>query len=78
LVDIKHQFNKKFKVSPNGAVIIRPDGFIAWKSKSLDNHEQHFVTKTLSNVVSSLLLTTGRRIKEDLVKTQEYCVGGQK
>lgn len=68
LVDINHHFNKKFTVSPNWAVLIRPDGFIAWKSKSLDNHDPDSVTKILSYVVSSLLLTTGRRIKENLVK----------
>src|SRR5919106_436070 len=68
LVDINHHFENKFTVSPNRAILIRPDGFIAWRSKSLDNHDQYSVTKMLSNVVSSLLLTTGRRIKENLVK----------
>jgi hypothetical protein len=68
LVDINHHFENKFTVSPNRAILIRPDGFIAWRSKSLDNHDQDSVTKMLSNVVSSLLLTTGRRIKENLVK----------
>ena len=68
LIDINHHFENKFTVSPNRAILIRPDGFIAWRSKSLDNHDQDSVTKMLSNVVSSLLLTTGRRIKENLVK----------
>ena len=68
LVDINHHFENKFTVSPNRAILIRPAGFIAWRSKSLDNHDQDSVTKMLSNVVSSLLLTTGRRIKENLVK----------
>jgi len=60
LVDINHHFYKRFAVSPDGAVLIRPDGFIAWRSKSLENHKQDSATKKLSNIISSLLFATER------------------
>jgi 2-polyprenyl-6-methoxyphenol hydroxylase-like FAD-dependent oxidoreductase len=56
LVDIDRHFYKRFAVSLDGAVLIRPDGFIAWRSKSLENHKQDYATKKLSNIISSLLL----------------------
>src|SRR5918996_5346123 len=64
LVDITGHFHKRFALSFDGAVLIRPDGFIAWRSRSLNNYKQNSATKKLSNIVSSLLLV--KRITEDL------------
>jgi hypothetical protein len=55
LVDIDRHFYKRFAVSLDGAVLIRPDGFIAWRSRSLNNYKQNSATKKLSNIISSLL-----------------------
>src|SRR5919106_1854227 len=62
LVDIDRHFYKRFAVSFDGAVLIRLDGYIAWRSKSLENHKQDSATKKLSNIISSLLFATSRRI----------------
>ena len=69
LVDINCHFYKRFALSFDGAVLIRPDGFVAWRSRSLYNYKQDSATKKLRNIVSSVLLVTSRRITEDLVKT---------
>jgi putative polyketide hydroxylase len=51
-IDVSHKFNLKYGISHGGAALVRPDGFIAWKSKSTDkNHNQNFKSYFKSIVI---------------------------
>jgi putative polyketide hydroxylase len=49
--DVNHLWNAAYGASDSGAVLIRPDGFVAWRTK--DGRSDH--SATLSNVVATIL-----------------------
>ena len=53
LVDINHEWPNKFGVSLTDAVLVRPDGFVAWRSKTTDVYHE----RSLDRVLKSLLRT---------------------
>jgi putative polyketide hydroxylase len=40
LQDINHRWSAVYGVDPDGAVLIRPDGFVAWRRRSADGGAQ--------------------------------------
>lgn len=48
LQDVEHQFESRYQVSSSGAVLIRPDGFIAWKAPSDENARPEYMQDVLS------------------------------
>ncbi|QIM48730.1 FAD-dependent monooxygenase [Pusillimonas sp. DMV24BSW_D] len=45
------QFTHRYQVSKSGAVLIRPDGFIAWKATSNQNAQEPFMKDVLSCIM---------------------------
>ncbi|HEX7735968.1 MAG TPA: FAD-dependent monooxygenase [Ktedonobacteraceae bacterium] len=54
LNDVENRFSKTYGVTSAGAVLIRPDGFIAWRSKGAEENVQE-ARQVLSATLSSLL-----------------------
>ncbi len=54
LIDTGNTFCDAYGISASGAVLVRPDGFIAWRSRGVGEHEQD-AEQTLMSVLSSLL-----------------------
>ncbi|WP_158609119.1 FAD-dependent monooxygenase [Pusillimonas sp. NJUB218] len=48
LQDVEHQFESRYQVSSSGAVLIRPDGFIAWKAPSDENARPGYMEDVLA------------------------------
>ena len=48
------EYGKRYNVSPSGAVLVRPDGFVAWSTKSLDmvgNDAESVMAAVMARVV---------------------------
>ena len=45
-------FTAAYGISPSGATLVRPDGFIAWRSKSLDGDPGAELTRVLSGLLA--------------------------
>lgn len=54
LLDREKRFCETYGISTNGAVLVRPDGFIAWRSKTGQVNEQA-AEQTLTQVLTTLL-----------------------
>lgn len=54
LVDVEGTFEDRFGLSDTGAVLLRPDGFIAWRATEL----QPSAARDLENALSSVLMRT--------------------
>ena len=46
--DVHQRFQEAYGVRPNGAVLVRPDGFIAWRSKTATAQPEHELDQALS------------------------------
>jgi len=55
LIDAGHKFCDAYGITATGAVIVRPDGFIAWRSRATEELEQE-VEQALMQALSTLLL----------------------
>jgi putative polyketide hydroxylase len=51
LLDPKQQWTSIYKIAPDGAVLVRPDGFVAWRSEKMDIAPQ----RTLEHILNSVL-----------------------
>ena len=51
IADPEGRFAEAYGISPSGAVIVRPDGFIGWRAKNAEGASFHRV----SNALASLL-----------------------
>jgi 2-polyprenyl-6-methoxyphenol hydroxylase-like FAD-dependent oxidoreductase len=49
--DPEHAFPAAYGITPGGAVLVRPDGFVAWRAKTADDA----AARTLSGVLMSIL-----------------------
>lgn len=54
LIDADHHFCETYGINTDGAVLVRPDGFIAWRSNAAKASQQ-VVEQTLTQVFSVLL-----------------------
>ena len=54
LLDSEHRFCATYGISESGAVLVRPDSFIAWRSKTAQASEQE-AEQTLTQVLTTLL-----------------------
>jgi glutathione S-transferase len=52
LRDVDRNFVQAYGITPSGAVIVRPDGFVAWRSKSLEDNPERVLTKQFSALLS--------------------------
>jgi 2-polyprenyl-6-methoxyphenol hydroxylase-like FAD-dependent oxidoreductase len=57
LADPQSRFPEAYGISPSGAVLIRPDGFVAWRADEVNPH----VEQTLADVFARLLQTAVAR-----------------
>src|SRR5215469_12200560 len=55
LIGAGHKFCDAYGITATGAVIVRPDGFIAWRSRATEELEQE-VEQALMQALSTLLL----------------------
>jgi 2-polyprenyl-6-methoxyphenol hydroxylase-like FAD-dependent oxidoreductase len=51
LTDPSGQFADAYGISPTGAVLVRPDGFVAWRAKSADGASPEVFTGVLNSVL---------------------------
>ena len=54
LIDIGHRFCDAYGITRSGAVLVRPDGFIGWRSRAAAEREQE-AAQTLTQALSTLL-----------------------
>jgi len=54
LIDVGHRFCDAFGITKSGAVIVRPDGFIGWRSRVAEENEQK-AEQVLTQALSTLL-----------------------
>ncbi len=54
LIDVGHRFCDAFGITSSGAVIVRPDGFIGWRSRVAEENEQK-AEQSLTRALSTLL-----------------------
>jgi len=40
-----------YGISPQGAVLVRPDGFVAWRSKSMDAAPGAMLARTMAKIL---------------------------
>ncbi len=45
-------FSEAYGISPNGAVLVRPDGYVAWKEKSLGSKSESRMKEALSRILA--------------------------
>ncbi|SEP94699.1 2-polyprenyl-6-methoxyphenol hydroxylase [Virgibacillus subterraneus] len=51
LKDYSNSFRKKYDVGMEGAVLIRPDGFIAWRSKEMTEHPNELIHEVFNRLL---------------------------
>lgn len=51
LVDVQGKFLPAYGISATGATLVRPDGFIAWRSQVLAEEPEHLLTHTLAKLL---------------------------
>ncbi len=54
LIDASHRFCDAYGITSGGAVIVRPDGFIGWRSRGVEANEQE-AEQALTQALSTLL-----------------------
>jgi len=54
LIDAGHRFCDAYGITSSGAVIVRPDGFIGWRSRVVEENEQE-AEQALTQALSTLL-----------------------
>jgi putative polyketide hydroxylase len=54
LIDAGHRFCDAYGITPTGTVIVRPDGFIGWRSRGTEENEQE-AKQALTQALSTLL-----------------------
>src|SRR5947209_16875353 len=51
LVDVNGSFYAAYAIPPAGAVLVRPDGFIAWRSEHQEKEPERAIEQALSNLL---------------------------
>jgi 2-polyprenyl-6-methoxyphenol hydroxylase-like FAD-dependent oxidoreductase len=51
LIDTENKWQAKMGVSPDGAVLLRPDGFVAWRSRTVTADPQSSLVQVLSQIL---------------------------
>lgn len=52
LIDVEGKFNERFGIGDTGAVLVRPDGFIAWRAQQLGPNAATDIGKALASILS--------------------------
>jgi 2-polyprenyl-6-methoxyphenol hydroxylase-like FAD-dependent oxidoreductase len=51
LLDVENNWQTKMDISAKGAVLVRPDGFVAWRANTLDIHAESVLEQVLSHIL---------------------------
>jgi len=51
LLDLENGWTAKMGVSPEGAVLVRPDGFVAWRTRTLTASAESVLEQVLSHIL---------------------------
>src|SRR5947209_10921905 len=51
LVDVNGSFDAAYAITPAGAVLVRPDGFIAWRSEHQEKEPERAIEQALSSLL---------------------------
>jgi hypothetical protein len=51
LLDLEHGWSTGMGVSPEGAVLVRPDGFVAWRSSTLATEPGPLLEQVLAHIL---------------------------
>ena len=51
LVDVNGSFYAAYGITPAGAVMVRPDGFIAWRSERQEKEPERAIEQALSSLL---------------------------
>lgn len=51
LLDLEHGWSTGMGVSPEGAVLVRPDGFVAWRSRTLTTAPASLLEQVLAHIL---------------------------
>jgi putative polyketide hydroxylase len=51
LIDTENKWQAKMGVSADGAVLLRPDGFVAWRSRGVGGDPESTLVKVLSQIL---------------------------
>jgi putative polyketide hydroxylase len=52
LVDVENTFSTRFGLADTGAVLVRPDGYIAWRAKELKPDSEEALVQALLSVLA--------------------------
>ena len=52
LMDVDHRWHVSYTVTPTGAVLVRPDGFIGWRAKEANEHPEQTFELAFSTLLS--------------------------
>jgi 2-polyprenyl-6-methoxyphenol hydroxylase-like FAD-dependent oxidoreductase/glutathione S-transferase len=55
LRDPQGAFAETYGITPSGAVLVRPDGFVAWRAKSLEENPERVLTRELASLLAQPL-----------------------
>ena len=50
--DMDNDFSEAYGITANGAVLVRPDGFVAWRSESLPKDIPHCIISVLQRILA--------------------------
>ena len=51
VLDLEDGWRAKLEVSPEGAVLVRPDGFVAWRTSTLPTNPERKLVDVLSSIL---------------------------
>ena len=51
LIDREHQWASTYKMVPGGAILIRPDGFVAWRTDGKETNPRQTLERVLKHVL---------------------------
>jgi putative polyketide hydroxylase len=51
LIDSKNMWHKTYEITATGAVLVRPDGHVAWRSKAMVNDPKNSLSKAFNSIL---------------------------
>jgi len=58
LLDLEHNWQSRMGVSPEGAVLVRPDGFVAWRITTLTATPEPLLRQVLERILCRITTST--------------------
>ena len=60
LADLDDGWQAKLGMSPEGAVLVRPDGFVAWRTRTLPSNPERSLEQVISSILCRLVAASDR------------------